>query len=127
MLTRALVVWFGLLVLAFANGTLREIALIPHTGDAAGHAISSVMLSAAIFGLSWFTILWVHPTSTMEAWTIGGMWLALTLAFEFLAGHYVFGNSWNVILADYNVWRGRLWVLVLVTTLCAPFITARGH
>ena len=37
---------------------------------------------------------------------VGIAWVALTVAFEFLAGHYVFGNSWEKLLADYNVLRG---------------------
>jgi hypothetical protein len=40
--------------------------------------------------------------------------------FELLAGHYVFGNSWEKLLADYNLFRGRIWVLVLIVILFAP-------
>jgi hypothetical protein len=127
MLMRALAVWFGLLLLAFANGALREIALVPSVGDTIGHAVSSVTLSAAIVLLAWFTIAWIHPTSTADAWSIGILWLALTLAFEFLAGHYVFGTPWNNLLADYDVLAGRIWVLVLVTATVAPLISARAH
>jgi len=56
---------------------------------------------------------------------IGVLWLVLTLAFEFLAGHYVFGNPWSRLWTDYDVLRGRIWILVLVTTLVAPVIAAR--
>jgi hypothetical protein len=51
----------------------------------------------------------------------------LTLAFEFLAGHYLFGAPWPQLLADYNVLRDRIWVLVLATTALAPWLTARSH
>jgi hypothetical protein len=40
--------------------------------------------------------------------------------FELLAGHYVFGNSWEKLLADYNLFRGRIWALVLIIILFAP-------
>ena len=56
---------------------------------------------------------------------IGAMWLGLTLAFEFLVGHYVFHTSWNELLADYNLLNGRLWLLVLATTLIAPRLVMR--
>ena len=46
--------------------------------------------------------------------------VALTVAFEFLAGHYVFGNSWERLIADYDVFRGRIWILVLLMNLLAP-------
>jgi hypothetical protein len=42
------------------------------------------------------------------------------VAFELPAGHYAFGHSWPRLLADYNVLRGRLWILALLATLVAP-------
>ena len=51
---------------------------------------------------------------------LGTAWVALTVAFEFLAGHYVSGNGWERLFADYNVFRGRIWILVLVAKLLAP-------
>ena len=51
---------------------------------------------------------------------LGIAWVALSVAFEFLAGHYVFGNSWERLFADYNVFRGRIWIMVLVANLFAP-------
>jgi hypothetical protein len=121
---RALAVWCGLLVLAFVNGTLREVALMPSLGEAPAHAVSSVTLSAAILVLAWSTIRWVHPVTAADAWRIGALWLAMTLAFEFLAGHYVFGNTWATLWADYDVLHGRLWIVVLITTFVAPVVAA---
>jgi hypothetical protein len=51
---------------------------------------------------------------------VGILWAVLTVAFEFLAGHYAFGHPWPELLADYDLLRGRVWLLVLVTTLVAP-------
>jgi hypothetical protein len=48
--------------------------------------------------------------------------LGLTVGFEFLAGHYLFGNPWRRLLEDYNVVRGRVWMLVLLTTALAPLL-----
>ena len=127
MMFRALIVWLGLLVVAFANGALREVALVPRVGDAAGRAISSVTLAVAIVAATWFTIGWIRPRSTADAWAIGIVWLCLTLGFEFLAGHYLFGNSWSQLWAEYNVLRGRLWILVPVATLLAPVMTANSR
>jgi hypothetical protein len=121
---RAFLVWLGFLVLAFVNGAIREAALLPRLGDGPAHAISSVTLSAAILILSWFTIPWIRPASASNAWRIGALWFTLTLAFEFLAGHYLFGDPWSRLWANYNVLEGRMWVLVLMTTLVAPVIAA---
>jgi hypothetical protein len=44
----------------------------------------------------------------------------MTLGFEFLAGHYLFGKPWPVLVADYNLLRGRVWLFVPLVTLLAP-------
>jgi hypothetical protein len=123
-LIRALLAWLVLLALAVVNGAAREAWLIPRIGASAGHAVSSLSLSALIFLLSWLTIGWINPATARDAFLIGLVWLALTLAFEFLAGHYVFRTPWNELLADYDVLSGRIWVLVLLTTTLAPLLTA---
>jgi len=58
----------------------------------------------------------------MDLWLIGIIWLVLTLAFEFGVGHFVMKKSWNTLLEDYNILKGRTWVLVLVVTLCGPYL-----
>ena len=63
--------------------------------------------------MTWMSLRWIHPASTADAWAVGAMWLAMTLAFEFVAGHYVFHTPWTTLLADYNIFTGRLWILVL--------------
>jgi len=125
MLPRSILVWLGILSVAFANGALRELYLIPRVGPAAGHVLSTLTLSAAILLVSWRAIGWIRPASPREAWGIGIIWLGLTLAFEFLAGHYLFDAPWNQLLADYNLSQGRIWVLVLVTTVSAPGLAVR--
>jgi glyoxylase-like metal-dependent hydrolase (beta-lactamase superfamily II) len=51
----------------------------------------------------------------------------LTVAFEFGFGHFIAGKSWDDLRADYDVFRGRLWVLVLLTTTVAPYLAAQSH
>ena len=125
MVVRALFIWCALLVIASINGFVREAILIPQVGDVAGRAISTLALSAFIVILTWLSIGWIAPTSAQQAWAVGVMWLMLTLAFEFLAGHYMFHNPWSRLLEDYNVLRGRIWILVLITTLVSPRLFAR--
>ena len=127
MLRRAIVVWVVMLLFASANGALRQAVLIPSSGAVAGRAVSTVMLAALIALLTWVTIPWIRPHSNGEAWMIGGVWVALTLAFEFLAGHYLFGTPWEALLEDYNVVRGRIWILVLIVTMVAPPLCARAR
>jgi hypothetical protein len=125
MIGRALVVWFAVLLLASLNGVARETWLIPRMGDQIGRALSTVILCGLVFLMAWLTIGWVGPDSRSDALWVGALWLVLTLAFEFLVGHYGLGKSWSALLEDYDLSRGRIWVAVLVTVLLAPLWTAR--
>jgi hypothetical protein len=122
MSTRAILIWLVLLAVAIVNGALREAGLVPWLGRALAQATSTVLLSGCIAAVAWFALPWMAPRSVEEAWAIGAGWLALTLAFEFLGGHFLFGKSWGELTADYNLLAGRIWVMVLVVTLLAPVV-----
>lgn len=124
MVVRAVLIWCALLVIASINGFAREAVLIPLIGDVGGRAVSTLALSVLIIILTWVSIGWIEPRSAHRAWAVGVIWVALTLAFEFLAGHYLFHNPWRRLLEDYDVLRGRIWILVLITTLVAPRLCA---
>ena len=89
-------------------------------------ALSCVTLAGLILLVTWISLRWIHPASMGDAWTIGVMWLAMTLSFEFVAGHYLFRTPWSTLLADYNLLAGRLWILVLAATLIAPALVFRA-
>lgn len=120
MLLRAAVIWCGILVLASLNGAGRDLLLLPRLGDPAARAISTIVLCGLVLLVTWRTIRWISPRSRGEALTVGLLWVVLTLAFEFLAGHYLFHKPWTALLADYDVRSGRIWILALLTTLIAP-------
>jgi hypothetical protein len=44
----------------------------------------------------------------------------MTLAFEFLFGHYVAGHSWRRLPADYDLSAGRVWVFAPLWVALAP-------
>jgi len=99
--------------------------ITPKIGDLAGHIISTISLCVLIFLVSYFSICWINPTGSLEPLIIGSFWVTLTVAFEFLAGHYVFGNSWQKLFGDYNVMQGRIWIMVLVADFTAPIWAAK--
>ena len=106
--------------MAVLNGSVREALITPRFGAFAGHIISTVMLSAVILLVARVSISWIGARSTADAFVVGFTWLVLTLAFEFVAGHYLFHSPWEKLLADYNILQGRIWVVVLLATLLAP-------
>lgn len=122
MLARAVLVWVALLMLAMANGAVREAFITPRVGTTVGHAVSTILLSLAILFVGWVSVSWIGPRSVQESWTIGITWAGLTVAFEFLGGHFIFGRPWALLLADYNVLAGRIWVMVLIVSLVTPVV-----
>ncbi len=124
MLLRALLVWGLLLLAAIANGGAREALLTPRLGSHAAHAVSSVTLAAAILVIATLAIGWIGATTSRQAWAIGAGWLLLTVTFEFGFGR-ARGMPWATLLADYNLLRGRIWLLVLAATSTAPWLAGR--
>ena len=53
---------------------------------------------------------------------MGLTWLALTISFEFLFGHYVMGHPWERLRHDYHLSAGRLWVPVLAWITLSPLV-----
>jgi hypothetical protein len=82
-------------------------------------------LSAAVLAVTAMSIAWVAPRTRRDAWHVGLYWVILTVAFEFLAGHYLFGTPWATLTADYRIHEGRVWILVLVTVAIAPVLAGQ--
>src|SRR5574341_1554072 len=101
MIARACLAWLALLLLAILNGAFRLGRLIPYIGERDGLIASTLSLCVIILGAAWALLPWIRPGTARDAWIVGALWLGLTLAFEFLAGHYVFGESWEELLAAY--------------------------
>jgi len=117
----ALGIWVILLVLAIVNAVVREIVYAPRLGKDLGHAVSSIIAITYILIITyWFTDHIKADVIGMNLALIGVLWSILTVTFEFGFGHYVMGHSWDYLLADYNILKGRLWSFVLLTMLIAP-------
>ena len=112
--------WLGMLALAFANGTARAAGYQPVVGETAARQIATASLLALLGGYVWVLHRRAPLPDTGTALAVGGAWTLLTLGFEFGFGHYVQHMPWEQVLADYDLTRGRVWVLVPVATLAAP-------
>lgn len=114
--------WFLFMVLAIINAILRNGVYKPIIGDLRAHQLSTIIFIAIILIVTYLVLRFSNlKLSTKEAFIIGIIWFVFTVCFEFLAGHYVFGNSWEHLIQDYNILEGRIWSLVLLTILFAPF------
>jgi len=122
---RAIGIWVLLALFAVLNGTFRNSFLTPRLGELRGHVISTIVLCLVILAVTMLSVRWIRPGDALGASLIGLLWVAMTLSFEFVAGHFLFGNSWESLLADYRLWQGRLWILVPVVTYMAPVLAHR--
>jgi len=117
---RLILAWVGLVPLMIANGVARVSLYGPSMGELSAHQISSVTGIALLVIYTWFVFPWLRLDSARAAWVAGGLWLVLTVAFEFLFGHFVAGNSWARLFQDYDLLEGRVWLLVLVAIAVVP-------
>jgi hypothetical protein len=122
---RSFLVWLVFVPLAILNGVVRDVALAPLLGDSVARAISSLSLSVLIFCT---TVLFVHRlgVGTKRGYVIVGLfWLLLTLLFEFSFFVLVMGHPLDELLRDYDIFQGRIWVLVLAATFLSPLLASR--
>jgi hypothetical protein len=126
MLIRAGATWLVILVLASLNGAVRDLIVAPRIGDTVARAISTIVLCGLVLVVTWVSVRWVGPRQPGQALRVGLFWVVLTLTFELAAGR-LSSKPWSVVLADYDVLRGRIWVLVPIVTLFAPLWAGRAR
>jgi hypothetical protein len=81
--------WIPMVAIAIANGALRESTYGKRVSELRAHQLSTAS-GALLLGVYMRVVMAIgRPESFEQALGIGGIWLFLTLAFEFLFGHYV--------------------------------------
>lgn len=114
-------VWCVLLVLAILNAGLREKVYARRMKELSAHQLGSGVFIAVIFIVTWAFLGLTGATYTMaDLVELGVLWLLLTIVFEFLFGRFVMGHPWSRLLTDYNLLKGRVWTLVLLSNLFLP-------
>lgn len=104
------------------NGVLRILVLQPVLGEDLARQAACLSGIFIILGLTRVLVPRLHARDARQLLAAGSIWLGLTVAFEFLFGHYGAGMEWKALAAEYNLLRGRLWPLVLLTTFLAPWL-----
>ena len=117
--------WPGGALIGVANGIAREALYGRRLPANAAHQVSGATAVAA-FAAYFRALERRHPIPTRrDAAAIGAVWLGLTVAFEFGFGRLVAHQSWEELLADYDVTEGRTWPLVLAWIAVGPAVVAR--
>jgi len=116
---RAVLSWLVLLAVAFVNGAVRQLAYPSTLGDFAARQVSTGVGAVAFGAVIWLLLRRWPFSRASHAWATGALWTVLTVAFE-LALVRRQGGSWDVVVAQYALWQGSLWPILLVWVLAAP-------
>ncbi|MCL2565320.1 MAG: hypothetical protein FWE24_05850 [Defluviitaleaceae bacterium] len=120
---KSLLVWLLILPFAILNGGLRNEVIEPMFGWVA-EPISGIILCTFIFLLCLFLIPRLGNGNKKTYIVMGCIWIMLTIVIEFIIG-FIEGNTFNELLAAYDITTGNLWVLVLIITAVSPYLSAK--
>lgn len=121
---RWLTAWGGAVLIAIANGAVREGVYARRLGEERANRIS-VATGITAFALYFRALQKRWPLESREdALTVGAAWTAMTVAFEFGFGR-LRGESWEEMVRAYDLTEGELWPLVLAWVAAGPEVTRR--
>jgi hypothetical protein len=122
MLLTYTIAWLPLVLLAILNGTLRELGYKRFMKELHAHQISTLIGMVLVAIYVWIMGLIWPIESLTQAIQIGGIWLLLTILFEFGFGHFIMGHPWEKLFFDYNIFAGRVWLLFILWTAVSPAV-----
>jgi len=118
-------IWLILAVSAIVVATFRVGVLLPQFGEQTAHQLGTILYLIVQFIIIYLFIRKIRIKDVKTLLGIGIFWVVITIIFEFVFGHYVMGHPWQKLFADYNLFNGRLWVLVLINNIVAPLISGK--
>ena len=122
---RYFITWLPGIPIAILNASIRTYFYSKYFNELQAHQLS-VFSFIILFGIYvWLVLPQLRFRSKKESFKVGAFWVVLTILFEFVFGHFVVGHSWDVLFHDYNVFSGRLWLLVLIWIFLAPYAIYR--
>ncbi len=119
-MVRYFFLWFVLLVIAIGNGAFRQAVLMKIMPELRAHQLSTLLGGVLMGVFMWLVIHTWPPASQLGAFQIGLLWFCVTIIFETFMGLVLQRRSRTEVLADYNLMKGRVWILLLGWLLIAP-------
>lgn len=119
---KSLAAWVVMLLVSIANGVARDLTYGKHMSELAAHQLSTAISVLLLGAVIWLFVRRYPPPSAQHAIATGLAWAALTVIFEFVFFHFVGGHPWSELFANYNIFEGRVWVVVLLWVAVAPYV-----
>ena len=113
--------WLPMILIAFANATIREVLLIKHLSEIRAHQLSTITLIIFCSIYTWYVLPYLDVHNSKKAFLIGLIWVVLTVAFEFTLGRLT-NKSWEHLFQDYNLLSGRIWLLFIICLFLLPYL-----
>ena len=111
-----------MVVLGMVNGFFRGLVLNRYFDETAARQLSTATLILLLTVYVYLIYDRLAISSGRQALAAGVLWAFLTFLFETLLGYFVSGLSMSQIMGEYNIFEGKLWVLVLLALVFLPLI-----
>ena len=121
---RALVIWGVMAFLEIVQGTLRVKLLNRRIGDKRARQVGVVTGSIVNLLVTGLTLPWLGARTPGELWSVGLLWLGLTLGLDFAVGRWLFQFRWQRIARDFDPRSGGWLSGGMLVLLCSPWIAA---
>jgi hypothetical protein len=118
---RLILWWMPMIVIAIANGTLRQFVLLKYMDELKAHQLSTIILIVFCAVYLWFVFPGMQIGQGRQALMTGLLYVILTIIFEFGLGR-MNNRSWDLLLQDYHIFKGRIWPLFLLALLVLPYL-----
>lgn len=127
-LEKSIGVWFIVFGVALLNGVVQGSFLRPRMGEHMAHVLSMLVLIIVVLMCSSVLVnRFLKHRVNRDLFFIGLSWVVLSVSSEFLIGRFVLDLPWATIGHDYNLFAGRVWILVLATELIGPWFMASNR
>jgi hypothetical protein len=113
-----------MLSVAVVGGGIRDKLLAPRLGVLLASKVETVAL-AALFAAGITAYVRMVALTPLEAVVVGMAWFLATVVFETFLGRVILKESWQEVLANYDLPAGRLWPVVLIVILITPYLAAQ--
>ncbi|MGB5444538.1 MAG: hypothetical protein WBM99_03440 [Psychromonas sp.] len=124
---KAIGIWLIIVFAAICNGLFREKVLTSLIGAKLALPVSGLLLSLLVLFVAFIFIPFFNTQQPGIYFAVGILWVAITLAFELLFGHFVLDKSWQEIIQVFDIRNGDLFTVVLLITAVAPWIAAKAR
>ncbi|ODT54920.1 MAG: hypothetical protein ABS68_00735 [Niastella sp. SCN 39-18] len=121
MVIKQFLFWLPMIIIAFANATLRELVFIKYYSEMRAHQLSTITLIFLCVIYTGFIFPYLHIKNSKQALLTGLIWVILTICFEFSLGRFTH-KSWAYLLRDYNLLAGRIWLLFILCLFLLPYM-----